>query len=146
MSHTTTINIEDTSGETFSVTLRLEEMKGRLEVKSFTIDADNPTGVVTAALFRNLPLTEAILTARANHGSTDVEELAPLTVQKWRATEEQLSLVASLYREAYKQGKPVQNYLSSKVGRPLPTVNRWVSIAREKGYLGSAKGTRAGEE
>jgi hypothetical protein len=145
VSQTKTITSKDTTGEEFDVTFSFDERRGRLEVTSLTVSAKSDTGIVTQAFVRNLSLVEPTLAVRAAHHSTDTADLAPLTVQKWKASEEQLQLVARLYREAYKQGTPVQKYLASKVGRPLPTVNRWVGIARDKGYLGSALGTKAGE-
>ena len=145
VSHTTKTTLIDKAGEEHDATFTLEERNGRLEVTSFTVTVKSDTGVITQALLRDLPLRPAVMAVRAEHAKADTDELAPLTLERWRDTPEQLELVAKLYREAYSQGKPVQAYLSTKVGRPLPTVNRWIGVARKKGYLGVANGTRAGE-
>jgi hypothetical protein len=141
-----TMTLHDEKNNAFSVTFTGEEINKRLEVTGLSIKAQGENAVVTQKFLRMLPIASATLVMRnENSSGGTTEELEPITTSRWKGTDEQLELVANLYREAYRTGVPIQPYLADKTGRPVTTVNRWVRQARNKGHLGKSNGTRAGE-
>ena len=53
--------------------------------------------------------------------------------------------VAEIYREALQLGYAPTKWVGVRFGKPRSTAARWVMEARERGKLGKAVGTRAGE-
>lgn len=137
--------IKDATGNEFEATYSLTHVNGRLEVTGFSIQAQSSNAILTQQLLRSIYLTDAKRKARVGEEEAEAGDLAPITLQSWTASDEQLTLIAELYREAYATGKPVQRYIANKLGRPESSVNRWVGIARKKGFLGASNSTRGGE-
>lgn len=75
------------------------------------------------------------------------ETLPPARSGKMPITDDLLRLVARLYREAVDLGEHPRGYIAARVdgGRASSTVARWILMARDRGFLGPATGTRAGE-
>lgn len=140
-----TMTLYDDKNNEFSVTFSAEVVNHRLEVTELRIKAQSENAVITQKFLRTIPIAGATLALRNENNTGKATELEPVTAQRWKATDEQLSIIANLYREAYRNGAPIQPYLAEKTGRPVTTVNRWVRQAREKGHLGKSNGTRAGE-
>lgn len=137
--------IKDATGNEFEATYSLAHVNGRLEVTGFSIQAQSSNAILTQQLLRSIYLTDAKRKARVGEEEAEAGDLAPITLHAWTASDEQLTLIAALYREAYATGKPVQRYIANKLGRPESSVNRWVGIARKKGFLGASNSTRGGE-
>lgn len=140
-----TMNLQDDKNDEFSVTFSTSFVNGRMEVTQVNIKAVSDNASVTQKFLRTLPVVSATRAIRRNASTNIDENLDPVTMERWRGTDEQLKIIAELYREAYRTGVPVQPYLATKTGRPVTTVNRWVREARSKGHLGKSNGTRAGE-
>lgn len=141
------MTLYDEKNNEFSVTFTGTVINQRLEVTGMSIQAQSPNSIVTQKFLRTLPIASATLVMR-NENTTSgktTDGLEAITTTRWKGTDEQLELVANLYREAYRTGAPIQPYLAEKTGRPITTVNRWVRKARERGHLGKSNGTRAGE-
>lgn len=139
-----TMTLYDGDSE-FTVTFSAKTVNQRLEVTKIEIEASE-NAIVTQKFLRTIPIAGVTLAMRnENHTGDRVAELEPVTATRWKGTDEQLEIIANLYREAYRTGTPIQPYLAQKTGRPVTTVNRWVRLARERGYLGKSNGTRAGE-
>lgn len=60
-------------------------------------------------------------------------------------TDENLTEVAELYREAVKRGDPPTKVICRTWHVERSTASRWVAAARDRGFLGPAKRGRAGE-
>lgn len=140
-----TMTLYDDKGNEFAVTFSAEVINQRLEVTELSIKAQSENAVVTQKFLRTIPIATATLAIRNENATGKATELEPVTEQRWKGTDEQLKIIANLYREAYRTGSAIQPYLAEKTGRPVTTVNRWVRQAREAGHLGKSNGTRAGE-
>lgn len=140
-----TMTLYDDRGNEFAVTFSAEVINQRLEVTELRIKAQSENAVVTQKFLRTIPIATATLAIRNDNTTGKPTELEPVTEQRWKGTDEQLKIIADLYREAYRTGAPIQPYLADKTGRPVTTVNRWVRQARQSGHLGKSNGTRAGE-
>lgn len=62
-----------------------------------------------------------------------------------RTTVEMLAYIATLYREAYARGEPIQAYIANQTGRPLSTAAKLIMRARRQGLLGVTTRGRSGE-
>lgn len=71
-----------------------------------------------------------------------VDELRP---RKPRITDEKLSRVAAHYREAVAAGVPPRPLIAEREVVSESTAATWIGKARQRGLLGPALGTRAGE-
>lgn len=61
-------------------------------------------------------------------------------------TDERLEAVADFYRKAMEEGKPPTREIADSMHVARSTAARWVSKARERGFLGPARRGRAGEQ
>jgi hypothetical protein len=61
-------------------------------------------------------------------------------------TDKQLTQVADLYRAAIEHGDPPTQTVAEQMRIPRSTAARWVTKARERGHLGPALRTTAGEQ
>jgi hypothetical protein len=75
---------------------------------------------------------------RAAHGK-------PVRRTRTRVTDSMLQEVAEVYRLAWESGKPPTLAVRKHFHKSQSTAARWVGMARERGYLGKADGTRGGE-
>lgn len=146
---TYTSTIKD-SGSDYELTVVMDKVRGRHEVTEVYVKSVDGGAAVTQKLLRNISIANAVRAIQSREGTTESVtgsnyDLSPLTDSKWTGSEEQLRLVAMMYRDAYKAHVPVQGYVASRVNRPVSSVNRWIRLAREGGYLGKADGTRGGE-
>ena len=141
---TQSITLYDDRKNEFTASFTTSLINGRIEVTGVSINSVDDNAIVSQKFLRSLPVASVTRSMRHSELSSD-SRLEPVTAKKWTGTDEQLKLVAELYREAYRMGVPVQPYLAQKTGRPVTTVNRWVRQARNKGHLGKANSTRAGE-
>ena len=146
--HTTTIT---DSGNEYQLTVTMSDVNGRPEVTEVSVRSADGNGSVSQKLLRSISIADCVRAIRSRNTNTqgvnesEAYDLSPLTQNKWTGSEDQLRLVALMYRDAYKAHIPVQNYVASRVNRPVSSINRWIRIARENGYLGKANGTRGGE-
>lgn len=60
-------------------------------------------------------------------------------------TEEALRRAAWVYRTAHLMGLPPTESVSQDLDLPRSTAGRWVSMARQRGFLGKAEPRKAGE-
>jgi hypothetical protein len=61
-------------------------------------------------------------------------------------TQERLREVAATYRAAVEAGEAPTKAVAEKWGVPHSTASKWVQRARKEGVLGTARGTRPGED
>lgn len=54
-------------------------------------------------------------------------------------------LIATLYRRALAGGTPPSRAIAAEFGVTRATARKWVQVARQRGFLGTALGRRAGE-
>jgi hypothetical protein len=147
---THTQRITDTGSE-YDITVVMGDIDGRPEVVEVTVKSVNGKGSVSQRLLRSISIADCVRAIQSRGatsqsiGDAGEYNIAPLTEKKWTGSAEQLSLVAQMYRDAYKAHIPVQNYVASRVNRPVSSINRWIRLAREGGYLGKSNGTRGGE-
>jgi hypothetical protein len=139
--------ISDDKGDEYEVTIDLMEVNGRPEAKSMRVVAVSPGSFIIPKLFRQIPNNDVLLKEVRDKFRFDVSryDLTPLTARRWNSSHEQLSLIATLYRDAHRAGRPVQDTLTEVLGKPKSTVTKWISLTRKAGYLGKAVGTKAGE-
>lgn len=143
--NTKTMTMYSENGDAFNVTFSTTALHGRSEITRLVVESVENSSVITQAFLRSLPLATITRTMRREESNGATPAISSVSLDRWTGTDEQLRVVAELYREAYRAGVPVQPYLASKTGRPVTTVNRWIRKAREKGFLGKSNGTRAGE-
>lgn len=143
--NTKTTTMYDDTGSGFTVTFSTSNVRGRSEITKLTVEAIGDESIITQKFLRSLPLATITRTMRREENNASLSASSAVSLDKWQGTDEQLRVVAELYREAYRNGVPVQPYLASRTGRPVTTVNRWIRQARERGHLGKSNGTRAGE-
>lgn len=62
-----------------------------------------------------------------------------------RISDEFLQRVADVYRDAMAAGRPPVAAIVGELHAERSTAGRWVMLARQRGFLGPAKGTMAGE-
>jgi hypothetical protein len=60
-------------------------------------------------------------------------------------TDEALQRVAAVYRMAHLMGLPPTESVAQDLDLPRSTAGRWVSMARQRGFLGKAEPRKAGE-
>lgn len=150
MKQTHTAEVQDNTG-TYEVVVTMNEQSNRHEVTEVTVRSLTEGAVVTQKLLRSISIMDSVRAISSlgavneNTEGAETYDLSPLTKQKWVSSDEQLKLVAQLYRDAYKAHVPVQGYIASRVNRPVSSVNRWIRLAREGGFLGKSNGTRGGE-
>lgn len=148
--HTHTTIIKD-AGHDYELTVTAQEISGRPEVTEVVLRSVNGGRPVSHKLMRSISIADSVraIQARgatpASVGETKEYDLSPITENRWTASDEQLQLIATMYRDAYKARIPVQEYVASRVNRPVSSANRWIRIARERGFLGKPDGTRGGE-
>lgn len=138
------------NGNEYELTVTMSKVRGRYEVTNVSISSIGGQGAVTQKLLRTVSIADSVRAIQSKEGTSESVtgsdyDLTPLTDNKWTGSDEQLRLVALMYRDAYKAHIPVQSYVASRVNRPVSSINRWIRLAREGGYLGKANGTRGGE-
>jgi hypothetical protein len=69
----------------------------------------------------------------------------PVRRTRTRVTDSTLQQVAEVYRRAWGAGEPPTLAVANHFYKSHSTAARWVGLARERGYLGKANGTRGGE-
>lgn len=122
-------------------TLSLWRMKGAPPV-----DTEALRTVPVANMFRDsMQATfEAFLTAfdpwRVGQGLPPIAEAL-----REGQTDENLALVAGIYRLAYAYGYSPTKAVAEKFGVSRATAGRWIAAARKHQFLGPATGTKAGE-
>ena len=129
------------NGDEYNVAFTVTEKNGAHRITEVTMTGDN----IGAMSLRNVPFTQIIQELRSNLKPVGKVDVSALTDRRWNSSDEQCEAVATLYRHAITLGLPVQLHISHTVGRPLSTVAKWVMIARKRGYLGKADGSRRGE-
>ena len=134
----------------YEMSVTMSKVRGRHEVTEVNVKSVGNGGAITQKLLRSLSLVDSVRSIQSREATTESVtgssyDLSPLTDHKWTGSSEQLELVALMYRDAYKAHVPVQGYVASRVNRPVSSVNRWIRLARQGGYLGKADGTRGGE-
>jgi hypothetical protein len=139
-----TITHTEHDGSTYKVVYGFDDVNGRLEVSRVSVEATKPNTIVTQKVLRSLSPLEATRRVRNSMLTGSGKDHAPL-LEKWVNSEEQLTTVARLYREAYASGESIDRYIAKRIDRPLSTVNRWIRYARNSGHLGAPKNTRGGE-
>lgn len=90
-------------------------------------------------------LFRSIRRSRYTPPTTTVERVEIPRHQGSQTTVEMLAYIASLYREAYALGEPIQAYIARETGRPLSTAAKLIMRARKQGLLGHAVAGRPGE-
>ncbi len=146
--HTTKIT---DAGQDYELTVTMSEVSGRPEVTEVVVRSASSNASVSQKLLRSISIADCVRVIRSRSTNTtgvtesDSYDLSPITEHKWTGSDEQLQLIALMYRDAYKAHIPVQNYVASRVNRPVSSVNRWIRIARQGGFLGKPNGTRGGE-
>lgn len=136
---------DDVNGMEYVATLTFTNRGGAHNLTSFTLSGVGGHEHIQAVTMRHLPLTQMISDARKQLKPKGKPDPSVLLNEKWRGTDAQCQAIADLYRRAITEGVPVQKYIADALGRPLSTVTRYVCIARKRGFLGKANGTRKGE-
>jgi hypothetical protein len=90
-------------------------------------------------------LIRSVRRSRYTPPTTTVERVEIPRHQGSQTTVEMLAYIASLYREAYALGVPIQAYIAQETGRPLSTASKLIMRARKQGLLGHAVTGRPGE-
>lgn len=142
----TQVKMEHTEpdGSKYEATYEFDNIAGRLEVVRVMVNSQSMNSPVTQRVLRSLSPLEAMRRARRSGPLGSDKDITPL-MEKWVNSEEQLTTIARLYREAYASGESIDRYIAKRIDRPLSTVNRWIRNARNSGHLGAPRNTRGGE-
>ncbi len=155
--------VEDVSG--FDVEIEIVALPatrnsaGRFVCESLKVTQRAGGAPVTSEAIRGVPVARLIRFIAAqsclsidNSSGTSIglsdRRLTKATAEKLRSsgpTDEALEWVARAYRTALVLGESPTKSIESAVGLSRSTAGRWVSLAREKGFLGASEGPgRAG--
>jgi len=135
----------------YEVTVTMDKIGSRNEVTEVLVKTLSKGNPVTQKLLREINIATFVRAIQSQDGKSEIinnagsYDLSPLMKERWTGSKEQCELVARLYRDAYEARVPVQEYVATRVSRPVSSINRWIRIAREKGFLGKSNGTRGGE-
>lgn len=135
----------------YEVTVTMDKIGSRHEVTEVLVKALSKGNPVTQKLLREVSIAKSVRAIQSQDVKSEIingtgsYDLSPLMNERWTGSKEQCELVARLYRDAYEARVSVQGYIATRVNRPVSSINRWIRIARQKGFLGKSNGTRGGE-
>jgi hypothetical protein len=119
---------------------------GRYVVRSITCRA-RKRGAVTSEGVTDLPVAKIlrIIVGRVLGNPLASGWGAPGQGARQGPTEDALKRVAAVYRMAHLMGLPPTESVAQDLSLPRSTAGRWVSMARQRGFLGPAAPRKAGE-
>jgi hypothetical protein len=130
-----------------------EDRVGRFVCSSLTMRAQPGGPPVTSEAIRSVPVSTMVKRAGARtwqtvefiNGAMSLTDarLTPEMVERLRLrgpVDESLQWVARIYRSALVFGDPPTRAVEATLGLPRSTAGRWVSMARDKGFLGASEG------
>jgi hypothetical protein len=133
----------------YDLEVEIELERGRYVVRSLQCQA-RKGGAVTSEGVTHLPVKQIlrIIVGRAL-GNPLVSGwsgwiLSP-SVADQGPTDEALKQVAAMYRVAHLMGLPPTGAVAQGLSLARSTAGRWVSMARQRGFLGKAEPRKAGE-
>lgn len=130
-----TATAEDISGYAVQITAGYDADSGRYVTRRLMVQAND--GEVTSEGIRAIPVASVLrLTVTGVVGPMLFREVGqPAPVGKAGPTEETLRAVARIYRLAVLLGGPATQQVAISLGVPRSTAGRWVTRARDRGYL-----------
>lgn len=130
----------------YDVEVEIELERGHYVVKSLLCQA-RKGGAVTSEGMTHLPVKQIlrIIVGRAlGNPLVSGWALSP-SVANQGPTDEALKQVAAMYRVAHLMGLPPTESVAQGLSLARSTAGRWVSMARQRGFLGKAEPRKAGE-
>jgi hypothetical protein len=129
----------------YDLEVEIELERGRYIVTSLTCRA-RKGGAVTSEGVTHVPVKQIlrIIVGRAL-GNPLVSWAPGRPTSNQGPTEEALQRVAAVYRMAHLMGLPPTESVAQDLDLPRSTTGRWVSMARQRGFLGKAEPRKAGE-
>lgn len=132
--------VGERAGHLFCQSLTVRQREGGPPVTSEGIRA-----VPIATLVRQVASTEFLAIEEANDNAfalsdRTLDDQAVARIKREGPTDEALRWVAFAYRIALVLGEPPTRAVEKGLRLPRSTAGRWVSLARERGYLGEAEG------
>jgi hypothetical protein len=126
----------------YDLELEIELERGRYVLRTMTCRA-RKRGAITSEGVNGIPVPKIvrIILGRAL-GTFSPPGPAP---SDRGPTEEALRRVAWVYQTAHLMGLPPTESVSQDLDLPRSTAGRWVSMARQRGFLGKAEPRKAGE-
>lgn len=156
MPSTVTVVAEDLHG--YDVEVEVVPLRGRLTAREVRVRQRENGPPVTSEVIRSVPVARLVQEAAAQvmSSSTSAEgvttsimrQLTEEHVEQLRAggpTDAALDWVAYLYRLSVAVGEPPTRTVEQVLGLPRSTAGRWVSLARQRGFLGRTESGKAGE-
>ncbi len=138
------------------VVLEWKPIKGRDEVVMILILSPGFRTPLTAADLRSIPFSiienqeRSRISEKSTKSNIERDLLSPEATRGAHSgkplTDNDLQLVADLYREAHRTGCAIHRYVAEHLGVSESTAGKRVVAARREGFLGAALGTRAGED
>lgn len=127
---------QDVDGYTVDVTATYQVKTGRYEIDALTVHGTGRP--ITGESLRGIPVAEVLRLAvisAINVAASMTAEGMPVGPVDAGPTDEMLRWVARVYRVALLMGDPPTQSVASGFKIPRSTAGRWVTRARDRGFL-----------
>ena len=139
-------NWKDVNGNRWRVDVVYATLEGRQMPVELRIRAVEEGYALTQSILRALPLAGTVDQYFQVQGFRVEVDRSPRAKRVNKEySDEELAVVANLYREAFKAHRPVQATVAQELNIPISTAAKQIAAARRRGFLGSATRRRPGE-
>jgi hypothetical protein len=131
----------------YDLELEVELERGRYVVKSLTCRA-RKGGAVTSEGVTHIPvknILRQVVGRELRIPLLSPGRAANYSLAEGGPTDQALKHAAAVYRMAHLMGLPPTESVAQDLSLPRSTAGRWVSMARQRGFLGPAAPRKAGE-
>jgi len=140
---------KDGNGNRWRVEVDFKTIDGRQMPVELRVRAVAPGYALTQSIIRALPLAGTVDQYFRVKGFRVEVDRSPRSPRAKRVnkeySDEELTVVANLYREAFKAHRPVQATVAQELKIPISTAAKQIAAARRRNFLGPATRRRPGE-
>jgi hypothetical protein len=139
-------NWKDVNGNRWRIDVIYKILEGRPMPVELRIRAVEQGYALTQSIIRALPLAGTVnqyFQVKGFRVEVDRSPRAKRVNKEY--SDEELTVVANLYREAFKAHRPVQATVAQELKIPISTAAKQIAAARRRNFLGPATRRRPGE-